>query len=168
MVENGGILSRWKAASRPVQVVTVLLIVAGFAVAAGVVLSSIQRTQRVVNVPVYLDANCNSINDGGEQFSSVPMGQAVVFCLGVTNGAASALDVHTTLLAACPAGGGATVSNANTTGNDLAGSGGESCGVELSSITKSASPGLSVFWKFSVTYTGMLGDYVWTFSAVQG
>lgn len=169
MATQGGILSRWRSLSRPVQVLAAILIASGFAIATGVVLSTIQRTQTVVGVPLFLDANCNGADETNEQFSSQPMGQVVVFCLGVKNTASTSLVVHVELSTACPANGTATISDGPAVGDDLSGPDGQStCGSVVAGPSKTLAPTVTMFWNYNVTYAGATGAYVWTFSAAQG
>lgn len=169
MATSGGVWSRWKSASRPIQVLVVILVVAGVALASGVVLSTIQKTQTIQDVPIFLDANCNGANEGNEVFAGQAMGAPVVFCLGVTNAAGSDLTVHTHLSASCPATGVATISDGPGAGDDLAGPDGQlPCTTEVAGPSKLVTTGSTATWSFSVIYTVAVGDYVWTFSAAQG
>ncbi len=169
MTQQGGGTVRWQRGARPLQIVIAILVVSGFAIAAGVILSTIQRTQTVADVPLFLDANCDNVDGGNEQFVSQPMGQAVVFCLGVKNLAQTSLTVHLHLIAACPTGGAANVSDGPSPGDDFQGPDGQlACGVEVAGVSKTVPSTLTTFWQFSVVYTLVAGDYRWTFSAVSG
>ena len=163
------ILSRWKSASRPFQVLTVILIVAGFAVATGAILGSIQKTQKVTGALLFLDANCSGTDDGNEVFPDVTLGMKTAFCLGVTNVADTDLTAHTHLNTTCPAGGNATLSDGPGLGDDLQGPDGQAaCSVMAAGTPKTMAAGATAIWSFNVTYSSAIGDYRWTFSAAQG
>lgn len=168
MSAQGGMPPRWKHSTRLIQLLIAVLVVSGLAIAAGVILSTIQKTQPVTGVPIFLDANCNGIDDGFEQFSSQPMGQPFTLCLGVKNSATSSVVVHVDMTATCPANGTVSLSKTGSY-NDLAGSDGQlPCTTSVIGVSKTIPTASQRLWNYSIIYSGASGNYLWTFSAVSG
>lgn len=168
MSAQGRMPQRWKHSTRLVQLLIAVLVISGLAIAAGVILSSINKTQTVVGVPIFLDANCNGVDNGFEQFSNVSLGQAFTLCLGVKNSASTSVVVHVDMTAACPVNGTVSLSKTGSY-NDLVGSDGQlPCTTSVIGVSKTITALSQRLWNYSITYTGATGNYAWTFSAVSG
>ena len=143
----------WWTISKRVQILLVLLVVAGVVSATGALLGAITRTQVVSEI---------GISTTPDAFPGAFLGVSFPFTVTLTNPSGTPLVAHVGIVAnSCPSVGVATVVGTFSTANVCTGTPAES-----NSATILA--GGSANFAFSVVYTGAAGTYGLTIQAHAG